>query len=293
MLQNKRIFSLLLVIALISFSSWGFLVHRTINQISIYNLPEPLRSFFHKDKANLVYNSVRPDIRRNTDKTEGSKHYIDLEKFGPNAANNMPMDWATAVKKYSEDTLKEYGWGPYNAMMQLDKLTKAFKSGNADSIYFYAADLAHYIGDLHVPLHTTDNHDGQLTGQKGMHALWESTIPELTIQQYMLYNNHKATYIKDPAAAFLGLARGDCCLDFNFSLKSLKAFFVIITSPRISICCIPFAASAICKGMDLICLMLLVMSSPSTPSPLVHARTKRSFSYINEILAPSNFGSTQ
>mgnify|MGYP000123432435 CR=1 FL=1 len=99
--------SLLLVIALISFSSWGFLVHRTINQISIYNLPEPLRSFFHKDKANLVYNSVRPDIRRNTDKTEGSKHYIDLEKFGPNAVNNMPMDWATAVKKYSEDTLKE------------------------------------------------------------------------------------------------------------------------------------------------------------------------------------------
>jgi len=197
MLQNKRFSSLILVTALVGLSSWGFLVHRTINQISIYNLPEPLRSFFHKDKANLIYNSVRPDIRRNTDKTEGSKHYIDLEKFGPNAVNNMPMDWATAVKKYSEDTLKEYGWGPYNAIMQLNNLTKAFKSGNADSIYFYAADLAHYIGDLHVPLHTTDNHDGQLTGQKGMHALWESTIPELTIQQYMLYNNHKATYIKE------------------------------------------------------------------------------------------------
>ena len=106
MLQNKRIFSLLLVIALISFSSWGFLVDRTINQISIYTLPEPLRSFFHKDKTYLVYHSVRPDIRRNTDKTEGSKHYIDLEKFGPNVVNNMPMDWATAVKKYSADTLK-------------------------------------------------------------------------------------------------------------------------------------------------------------------------------------------
>ena len=50
MLQNKRVFSLILVAALVGLSSWGFLVHRTINQISIYNLPEPLRSFFYKDK---------------------------------------------------------------------------------------------------------------------------------------------------------------------------------------------------------------------------------------------------
>lgn len=220
MLKRKPIFLALLLVAFIGLSSWGFLVHRTINQIAIYTLPEPLRSFFHKDKAYMVYNSVRPDIRRNTDKTEGSKHFIDLEKFGPNAVNDMPMDWATAVKKYSEDTLKEYGWGPYNAIMQLDNLTKAFKSGNADSIYFYAADLAHYIGDLHVPLHTTDNHDGQLTGQKGMHALWESTLPELTIQQYMLYNNHKATYIKNPAVAlWTDLRKAHALLPSMFAIE--------------------------------------------------------------------------
>jgi hypothetical protein len=85
--------------------------------------------------------------------------------------------------------------------MQLDLLTKAFKSGNQDSILFYAADLGHYIGDLHVPLHTTVNYDGQLTGQKGLHALWESTIPELVLDQYQLHNNHQAQYLKNPAAA--------------------------------------------------------------------------------------------
>jgi hypothetical protein len=35
-------------------------------------------------------------------------------------------------------------------------------------ILFIAADLGHYIADAHMPLHTSDNHDGQLTDQKGI-----------------------------------------------------------------------------------------------------------------------------
>lgn len=191
----------LLVIILVGFSSWGFLVHRTVNQLAIYSLPAPLQAYFHADMKYLVENAPRPDIRRNTDKTEDTKHFIDLEMFGPNAVNDMPMEWEAAVKKYGKDSLIKYGWGPYNAMMQFEHLTQAFKSKNKDSILFYAADLGHYIGDLHVPLHTTTNYDGQLTGQKGLHGLWESYIPELSINQYELYNKHKAVYLKHPAEA--------------------------------------------------------------------------------------------
>jgi hypothetical protein len=111
------------------------------------------------------------------------------------------MDWASALKKYSFDTLDKHGYGPYNIMMSFEKLTNAFKSKNKDSILFYAADLGHYVGDLHVPLHITNNYDGQLSGQKGMHSLWESFIPSLRIDQYQLYNPHKAKYLKNPEAA--------------------------------------------------------------------------------------------
>jgi hypothetical protein len=52
-----------------------------------------------------------------------------------------------------------------------------------------------------VPLHTTTNYDGQLTGQKGLHGLWESYIPELGINEYDLYAKHKAVYLKNPAEA--------------------------------------------------------------------------------------------
>lgn len=234
MLNKRLLFSGILLIAVIGFSSWGFLVHRTINQIAIYNLPEPLRSFFHKDKAYLVYHAPRPDLRRNTDKSEATKHFIDLEKFGPNAAYDMPMDWEGAVKKYSEDTLKEYGWGPYNAIMQLENLTRAFSMKNEDSIFFYAADLGHYISDLQVPLHTTINYDGQLTGQKGLHALWESTIPELTLDQYQLYNAHKPLYLKNPSKTLWAAIRKTAALVPNMleAEKTLSMEFTPETKYR-------------------------------------------------------------
>ena len=225
---NKRFFyNVLLLAALFGFSSWGFLVHRTVNQLAIYNLPSPLQSFFHAHLDYLVENAPRPDNRKRFDKTEDTKHFINIEKFGAKAINDMPLDWATAVKKYTVDSLKKYGWGPYNAMDQMDKLTKAFTSKDKDSILYYAADLGHYIGDLHVPLHTTENYDGQLTGQKGLHGLWESFIPELTLSQFDLYNQHKAVYLKNPAEAlWKGVRKANALLPEMFAKeKALTAKF--------------------------------------------------------------------
>lgn len=47
-----------------------------------------------------------------------------------------------------------------------------------------SADLGHYIADAHVPLHTTENYNGQMTGQRGIHGFWESRIPELKAEDY-------------------------------------------------------------------------------------------------------------
>lgn len=182
------------------FCSWGFLVHRTTTQLAIYQLPKRLQPFFYTHAATLVKTSVRPDQRRNTDSTEGTKHFIDLEMFGDSAAWNMPQDWRGAVIKFTQDSLVKYGYVPYWIVTVQAKLTEAFRAGNADSILFYAADLAHYIGDANVPLHTSVNYDGQLTGQKGLHSLWESIIPEIELRNYNLYGRHRAKYIKNKEA---------------------------------------------------------------------------------------------
>ena len=60
----------------------------------------------------------------------------------------------------------------------MDKLTTAMKNNRKSEILFLAADLGHYIGDGNMPLHTSLNHNGQLTDQKGIHALWESQLPD-------------------------------------------------------------------------------------------------------------------
>jgi len=191
----------ILLVLIVSCCSWGFLVHRTINQLAVYELPGEMQPYFYRNMEYLVKNAPRPDERRNQDSTEATKHFVDLEMFEHAGDAPMPMRWEDAVARYGKDSLLEYGYVPYHIMSTKEKLTQAFRSLNSDSILFYAADLGHYIGDAHVPLHTTANYDGQLTNQKGMHSLWESMIPEMELEQYKLKSKHKAKYLKDPAAA--------------------------------------------------------------------------------------------
>lgn len=189
-------------------SGWGFLVHRTVNQLAIYPLPKKLRLFFYQNQEYLVRNSVRPDERRNEDKEEASKHFIDAEAYGDSSLWKMPYGWQEAVALYTKDSLEKYGYVPYVVMDVKEKLTAAMRSGNKDSVLFYAADIGHYIADAHVPLHTTINYDGQLTGQRGLHSLWESAIPELFLSNYNLYNQHRPRYLRKPEEAIWKACRG-------------------------------------------------------------------------------------
>ena len=195
-LHRFTLVSILFLVLVLS-TSWGFLVHKTVNQLAVYELPVGMSPFFYQNMEYLVVNAPRPDVRRNQDSTEAPKHFIDLEDYHMDM-NKIPREWSAAVKMFGMDSLKKWGYVPFEVVYIKNKLTTAFKSGNKDSILFYAADLGHYIGDANVPLHTTNNYDGQLTNQKGLHSLWESMIPELELGNYQLNSLHKATYLKQP-----------------------------------------------------------------------------------------------
>ena len=87
-------------------------------------------------------------------------------------------------------------WHIYRNYLQL---TEAFKAKNTRRIIKLAADLGHYIADAHTPLHTTQNYNGQLTDQVGIHAFWESRLPELYSNHYSFFVG-KAEYLDDPLA---------------------------------------------------------------------------------------------
>lgn len=96
------------------------------------------------------------------------------------------------------DRFSEYGIVPYYLLQMQNRLTNAFRAKDEKAILRLATEMGHYIGDAHVPLHTTENYNGQLTGQVGIHAFWESRIPELFAdKEYDLFVG-KAQYIEDP-----------------------------------------------------------------------------------------------
>ena len=176
--------TLLIFLALLasdqSARAWGFLAHRRINHLAVYTLPEPMRSFYKRHQGYITEAAPNPDKRRNEDKAEAPRHYIDLDvrAFADSFLVRNHPAWTPAVGHYTEDTLHKYGTVPWQIRLVCSRLTEAFKNHHWADVLYQSAELGHYAGDANVPLHTCENYDGQMTGQRGIHALWESRLPE-------------------------------------------------------------------------------------------------------------------
>jgi hypothetical protein len=163
---------------------WGYYAHKRVNRYAVFTLPEELVGFYKKHIDHLTEHAVDADKRRYAIKEEAPRHYIDIDHYGENPFQEMPRKWTDAVEKFSEDTLLAYGIVPWHIQTVYNRLVKAFEQKDIDYILKNSADLGHYVSDAHVPLHTTENYNGQLTNQKGIHAFWESRLPELFADDY-------------------------------------------------------------------------------------------------------------
>ncbi len=105
------------------------------------------------------------------------------------------LEYPKLRSAFFEEKLSTHGILPWHLQKAQRDLTAAFRRRDAKSILRLCADMGHYIGDAHVPLHTTSNYNGQKTGQIGIHALWESRIPELFADEQYDYFVGKPSYI--------------------------------------------------------------------------------------------------
>ena len=200
-LLYKSILIVLITGLFYSFTSdWGFQGHKVINNKAVYGMPS--NSLFRFYKENIEYlteHAIDPDKRRHSDKDEAPRHYIDIDHYASKSESPfalMPRNWNDAKEKYSEDTLLLYGIVPWHVMLMSHRLTEAFKEKDKEKILRLSAEIGHYIADACVPLHTTLNYDGQMTGQKGVHSFWETRLVELYIDDYDLLCD-QAFYIDD------------------------------------------------------------------------------------------------
>ena len=197
MRKNFLLFCLLILIGKQSFC-WGFFAHKKINYQAVFLLPPEMLVLYKSQIDFLAEHAVDPDKRRYAIPEEVPRHFIDIDHYGKYPYSELPRKWTDAVAKFSEDSLKAYGIVPWWVQTMLQRLTTAFKEKYQAKILKLSAEIGHYIADAHVPLHASQNHNGQLTNQKGIHGFWESRVPELLADKEWDFFIGKADYIKNP-----------------------------------------------------------------------------------------------
>ncbi|MFD2202566.1 zinc dependent phospholipase C family protein [Shivajiella indica] len=219
----KKFFGLITLLTFLSaeLGAWGFFAHRKINRQAVFSLPPEMIGFYKSHIEYITENAVNPDRRRYAVIGEAEKHYIDADAYGDSAVFKLPRYWHQALESFSEEELRSKGIGPWNVYHTKIQLTEAFRRKDVKAILRLSADLGHYIGDMHVPLHTTQNYNGQLTNQYGIHGFWESRIPELLSEEYDFFVG-KADYLEKPQiSAWEAVIGAHLALDSVFQFEKI------------------------------------------------------------------------
>src|SRR5215831_1240827 len=197
-MKKLLLVTLLLSIHYYSFC-WGFYAHRQINYYAVFLLPPEMMVLYKPNIHFLSDHAVDPDKRRYMLPAEAPRHFIDMDYYGRYPFDSLPRQWNAAILKYTEDSLRRHGIVPWWIQTMLYRLTEAFKEKDQVKILKLSAEIGHYIADAHVPLHASSNHNGQFTNQQGIHAFWESRIPELMAEKEWDFFIGKAAYISHPS----------------------------------------------------------------------------------------------
>ena len=209
----KLTLKVILTTTVLTGSGWGFFAHEKINRLAVFTLPPEMIGFYKRNIRYITEASTNPDRRRYAVVDEAPRHYIDMDDYGDSAGLQLPKYWSQAVEKYGEDTLKAHGIVPWHIVRMFNQLKESFLLNDPEKILRCSAELGHYVGDANVPLHTTSNYNGQRTGQIGIHAFWESRLPELFHRQYDFFVG-PASYISDPQkAAWEAVHKSASCVD--------------------------------------------------------------------------------
>ncbi|MBI3047336.1 MAG: hypothetical protein HYY76_03400 [Acidobacteria bacterium] len=188
--MGPRIAPLVAVLLLIpagEAAAWGYDAHRFIMERAIELLPPELRPLFDRYRAIAIERSIDPDTWRTAGfEEEDNRHYLNLdwEGYGTYPFAGLPRDYAAAVAKFGRARIEENGTLPWRVVEYQGNLRRAFDAYRRPTalgrfnVLLFAASLGHYISDALVPFHAVVNHDGQLTGQPGLHARFETALFE-------------------------------------------------------------------------------------------------------------------
>jgi hypothetical protein len=151
--------------------AWSSVGHQRITEGAVGQLPQPLRAFFH-DQLDTIKSEAGTE--------PPGAHYINIDCYPEFFAGTLPHNLDDLIAIYGASVVDDNGMGPWTATDYLATLETAMAAAHTKSAWSNllptAGDLAHYLEDLHNPLHLTTNYNGQDTGNDGIHSRYESQM---------------------------------------------------------------------------------------------------------------------
>jgi len=155
--------------------SWGWSMHHMLNRAATTHLP-PDFALFAQWVDTLDELAVAADERKCCDPDESRKHYCDIDDYPEFFNGTLPLTYDAMVTMYGQPRVDGNGTVPWTIKQSYDLLVQHFQAQAWTSAVEVAADIGHYAGDMHNPMHLTLNYNGQLTGQYGIHSRHESQM---------------------------------------------------------------------------------------------------------------------
>lgn len=180
----SRIFMLLVLLFILG--SWGEKAHRKINSSCVNYFPSELKAL-RVWGPQLGEHGSDADHRKKKDKYEFVRHFIDIDNYQQfQQEKKITEDFPVECSLYGRAFVMKNGTLPWVTDSTYHALVNNMRRGEWDQALLTAADLGHYVGDGHMPLHITANYDGQLSNQKGIHARYESEMIDRYIETVRL-----------------------------------------------------------------------------------------------------------
>jgi hypothetical protein len=199
----------------VSVRAWGGNAQKVVVNQAIDTLPSDLRVFFESNRSYLVQHVDDPLEAEEKNPALRHNAFIRLDKYGRFPYDTLPRSYKAAVTKFGKAKLEATGLLPWEIGVYSQKLTEALRQGHWEEAKLDAAILAFYVTQAHDPFNTTENYDGHLTAQTGIHERFGTTLIE-RFSSFFPMRPNDAAFISDPTEhAF------DACLSAHSWLETI------------------------------------------------------------------------
>lgn len=208
----------LLLALLFVLGSWGEKAHKKINTSCVAYFPSEMKAL-RAWGPQLGEHASDADNRKKDDRNEFVRHFIDIDNYDQFLSQrNINQDFQSDCLLYGRAFVMKNGTLPWMTDSTYRALVHNMRKGQWEKAVLTAADLGHYVGDGHMPLHITANYNGQLSEQKGIHARYEIEMIDRYIDGIELKKAHAKRINHVQSAVFNYL-----CQNYGYMAPLLEA----------------------------------------------------------------------